>query len=237
MSDMFQIAGSGGLLHKITVGGPFSQWVLFEFFLKIDAICVEGIWFATYVRNVGLRRCQLRDDGLVPTLATRSSLYCMGAGRELSAAEIAVLILGCFLFLNGCCNLMSFTKKIVCPKHARKIQDGCATIYVVRRANNAGRSADAWKWHACSMRWPCAGDRNFSSLRVASWNLKPIETLTWLVWHDRSYPSVRHFGHESWPMWVFPAKGWLSRRALVSRFQSNCRQLICLSPGCTVKVY
>lgn len=55
----------------------------------------EMIYNRTLVINpVVLRRCQFRDDGLVPTAATRSSLYSMGLGRELSLAELATLTLG-----------------------------------------------------------------------------------------------------------------------------------------------
>ena len=34
----------------------------------------------------------LRDDGLAPTLTTSSSLWCMSAGRELKASELAALM-------------------------------------------------------------------------------------------------------------------------------------------------
>ena len=36
----------------------------------------------------------MREDGSVPTLATRSSIYVMGLGRELGLDELAILTLG-----------------------------------------------------------------------------------------------------------------------------------------------
>ena len=41
-----------------------------------------------------LRRCQMREDGSVPTLATRSSIYVMGLGKKLGLDELAILTLG-----------------------------------------------------------------------------------------------------------------------------------------------
>lgn len=36
----------------------------------------------------------MREDGSVPTLATRSAIYSMGLGRDLTHAELAILTLG-----------------------------------------------------------------------------------------------------------------------------------------------
>ena len=60
--------------------------------------CQHQTWYAIdtchfLIRSLKLRRCQMREDGSVPTLATRSSTHVMGMGRELSEAEIACLIL------------------------------------------------------------------------------------------------------------------------------------------------
>lgn len=63
-----------------------------------------GVWFVsliwlqcliiTGIARAPCRRCQFREDGSVPTLATRSSTYSMSLGRDLELSELATLMLG-----------------------------------------------------------------------------------------------------------------------------------------------
>jgi hypothetical protein len=56
--------------------------------------CVFLNLIITGIARAPCRRCQFREDGSVPTLATRSSTYSMSMGRDLELPELATLMLG-----------------------------------------------------------------------------------------------------------------------------------------------
>ena len=87
--------------------------------------CSSNMFTVSYVNPMILRRCQLREDGSVPTLATRSSIYAMGLGREFSLAELAALRLGSIPIQSGI-----FVFLNIAPSHQATVSM-CASKFVL----------------------------------------------------------------------------------------------------------
>lgn len=142
---------------------------------EFDLIAAFDLWvflnlIVTGIARAPCSRCQFREDGSVPTLATRSSTYSMSLGRDLELPELATLMLGVLklivsnhsIFCDlwwGSVQCLSFSTHFVCEKRLGLIwdpchaKDGIAPVCRFHRANRASCAEDDRKWDACGMRW------------------------------------------------------------------------------------
>ena len=59
--------------------------------LNVMSYMPKWLPFGILDKSQSINRSQYRDDGLVPTVCTGSSMFVMGLGRELNAPELAAL--------------------------------------------------------------------------------------------------------------------------------------------------
>ena len=104
---------------------------------EFDLIAAFDLWvflnlIVTGIARAPCSRCQFREDGSVPTLATRSSTYSMSLGRDLELPELATLMLGVLklivsnhsIFCDlwwGSVQCLSFSTHFVCEKRLGNI--------------------------------------------------------------------------------------------------------------------